>query len=68
MKLTALISDELISEVMKISKAKNISEALKIALSEYLSLQKLKANSKLIAAEPLKFYYAADKLRKNNNS
>lgn len=33
MKLTVLISDELISEVMKVSKAKNITEALKIALS-----------------------------------
>lgn len=68
MKLTALISDELISEVMKVSKAKNITEALIIALSEYLSLQKLKATSKLIAAEPLIFYYSADELRKNNNS
>lgn len=68
MKLTALISDKLISEVMKVSKAKNITEALKIALSEYLSIQKLKASSKLIAAEPLEFYYTADELRKNNNS
>lgn len=68
MKLAALISDELISEVMKVSKAKNITEALKIALSEYLSIQKLKATSKLIAAEPLEFYYTAKELRKNNNS
>ncbi len=68
MKVTALISDELISEVMEVSNAKNITEALKIALSEYLSIQKLKATSKLIAAEPLEFYYTAEELRKNNNS
>lgn len=32
MKITALISEELIQEVMEISEAKTITEALKIAL------------------------------------
>jgi hypothetical protein len=68
MKVTALISDELISEVMEISNAKNITEALKIALTEYVALQKLKATSQLIAAEPLEFYYTAEELREKNNS
>ena len=37
MKVTALIDDELIQEVMKLSGAKNITEALKIALKDYRS-------------------------------
>lgn len=68
MKITALISDELIQEVMDISQAKTITEALKIALKEYVSLQKLKSSSGLIAAEPLGFYYTAKELREKNNS
>lgn len=68
MKITALISDELIQEVMDISQAKTITEALKIALKEYVSLQKLKSSSTLIAAEPLEFYYTAKELREKNNS
>jgi hypothetical protein len=68
MKITALISDELIQEVMDISQAKTITEGLKIALQEYVSLEKLKSASTLIAAEPLEFYYTAEELRAKNNS
>lgn len=68
MKVTALISDELIEEAMNFSKAKNVTETLRIALEEYVAQKKLKAASSLIAAEPLEFYYSAEELRSKNNS
>jgi len=68
MKVTALISDELIAEAMELAQAKNITETLKIALQEYVATQKLKAASQLIAAEPLEFYWTAEEIREKNNS
>lgn len=68
MKVTALISDELIAEAMDLAQAKNITETLKIALQEYVAIQKLKVASQMIAAEPLEFYWTAEKLREKNNS
>jgi hypothetical protein len=68
MKVTALISDELIAEAMDLAQAKNITETIKIALQEYVATQKIKAASKLIAAEPLEFYWTAEEIREKNNS
>ena len=68
MKVTALISDELIEEAMELAQAKNITETLRIALQEFVSNQKLKAASKGIVAEPLEFYWTADELREKNRS
>ena len=68
MKVTALISDELIAEAMELSQAKNITETVKLALQEYVATQKLKAASQMIVAEPLEFYWRAEELRKKNNS
>ncbi len=65
-KITALIEDELIQEVIATSGAKNITEALKIALKDYLSRRKLAELAKDIAAEPIEFYYGADQLRDSN--
>ena len=66
MKVTALIEDELIQDVMKISGAKNITDALRIALRDYLSRKKLLELSDQIVAEPLEFHYGADQLRDIN--
>lgn len=66
MKVTALIEDELIQDVIEISGAKNVTEALKIALRDYLSRKKLRELSDQIVAEPLEFVYGADKLRDIN--
>lgn len=66
MKVTALIEDELIQEVIEVSGAKNITEALRVALRDYLSRKKLLQLSSNIAAEPIEFYYTADQLRKKN--
>ncbi|WP_192348236.1 type II toxin-antitoxin system VapB family antitoxin [Algoriphagus sp. Y33] len=66
MKVTALIEDELIQDVMEISGAKNITEALRIALRDYLSRKKLRELADQIVAEPIAFTYGADKLRDAN--
>lgn len=66
MKVTALIEDELIQDVIEVSGAKNITEALRIALRDYLSRKKLLQLSEQILAEPLVFYYGADQLRDMN--
>ncbi|WP_075351477.1 type II toxin-antitoxin system VapB family antitoxin [Algoriphagus marinus] len=66
MKVTALIEDELIKEVMELSGSKNITEALKMALNEYRTRKKMRNLSEEIAAEPLEFYYGASELRELN--
>jgi hypothetical protein len=66
MKVTALIEDELIQEVMELSGAKNITEALKIALKDYRSRKMMRDSSNSIAAEPLEFTYGAEQLRDLN--
>lgn len=66
MKITALIEDELIQEVVSTSGAKNITEALKIALKDYLARRKLLDLAKDVAAEPIEFYFGADQLRDLN--
>jgi hypothetical protein len=68
MKVTALISDELIAEAMELSQAKNITETLRIALQEYIATQKLRAAAQGISVEPLEFYWTAEELREKNNS
>ena len=68
MKVTALISDELIAEAMELSKAKNISETLRIALEEYIATQKIRSAAQEIVAEPLDFYWTTEELRNKNNS
>lgn len=66
MKVTALIEDELIQDVMKISGAKNITEALRIALKDYRSRKLMRNYSDSIAAEPLEFTYGARQIRDLN--
>ena len=45
MKITIEIDAKLFKETMKYTKAKNNSEAFKIALTEYVATQKLKKQS-----------------------
>lgn len=66
MKITALIEDELIQEVINTSGAKNVTEALRIALKDYLVRRKLLDLAKKVVAEPIEFYYGADQLRDQN--
>jgi len=66
MKVTAIISKELIEEAMKLSKADTITEALKVALVSYIRSQKVKQIGASIVSEPLEFRYSAQELRDLN--
>lgn len=66
MKVTAIIPDELVKETQTLSNAKNITEAMIIALNTYVSLEKLKAMSETINENPLQFKYTAQEIRDLN--
>ncbi|GHB43347.1 type II toxin-antitoxin system VapB family antitoxin [Mongoliitalea lutea] len=66
MKVTAIISQELIEEAMELSKADTITEALKVALVSYIRSQKVKQIGASIVSEPLEFKYSAQELRDLN--
>jgi len=54
MKVTAILPDNLVSEVKDLAHRKNISESLKIALEEWISLQKIKKLNRRIRQNPIK--------------
>lgn len=66
MKITAIIEDELIEELVRESEAKNITEGLRIAIKEYLSKKKIRDFSEQLVSEPLEFEYGAAYLREQN--
>ncbi len=55
MKVTALISDELIKKVMEVSGGKNITESITIALQEYVSQKQVTYLMDEVEKEPLSF-------------
>ncbi|MBW6537309.1 MAG: type II toxin-antitoxin system VapB family antitoxin [Mariniphaga sp.] len=66
MKVTAIIDDKTIKDAMKYSKASTVTDTLKIALNEYIRLQKLKNLNNLIKNQPMRFKYTADQIRNLN--
>ena len=66
MKVTAIINDETIKDAMRYSRASIVTEALKIALNEYVRQQKLKDLGNMVQEEPLRFKYTAGKIRNIN--
>ena len=66
MKVTAIIDDDLIQEAIKYSNSKNTTEALRIALKEYIASKKLKELAGQIKKQPLKFKHTADEIRAIN--
>ena len=66
MKVTAIIDDKIIDEALKYSGATTITAALKIALKEYIALQKIKDLGQEVKKEPLKFIHTAEELRSQN--
>lgn len=66
MKVTAMIDDALINEAIKYSNAKTITEAVKVALTEYIAVKKLKELSEKIKKTPLKFKHTAEEIRSLN--
>jgi len=67
MKVTAIISDELIGRVRRISGGKNITESLIIALEEYLKQKEISYLMDEVDSETLQFNEkAATYIRKIN--
>jgi hypothetical protein len=68
MKVTALIPDELIEEVKTLSEGKNITDAVTIALREWVSSKKVRALSDRVKKSPLEFSkgFSASYVRKLN--
>jgi hypothetical protein len=66
MKVTAIIDEKTIKDAMKYSKASTITETLKVALNEYIRLQKLKELNELVKKNPIHFEYTADEIRNLN--
>lgn len=68
MKVTALIPDQLIDDVKRLSGGGNITESLLIALNDWTSQQKLKALRERVARKPLRFQkgFTAERARRIN--
>ena len=68
MKVTALLPDEMVAEVQKRSGAENLTESLKLALGEWLALQRIRELNKLTEKRPLRFQpgFTAEKVRALN--
>jgi hypothetical protein len=66
MKVTAIINDELVQTVIKLSHGKNITEGLVIALEDYVYRKKIEELINSIENEPLQFRYSAEEIREVN--
>jgi len=55
MKVTAIIPDELVSEVQRLAGKKNLTESIIAALREWAALQRIKELNRRVAKHPLKF-------------
>lgn len=55
MKVTALIPDELVSDVKRLTQGKNITDSLIKALSDWVSIQKVKSLNSKVSKTPLEF-------------
>ncbi|HJY63196.1 MAG TPA: DUF2191 domain-containing protein [Ignavibacteria bacterium] len=66
MKVTAILPDKLISEVKDLSNGKNITESLKIALGEWIALQRIKKLNRAIKRKSLNFSMNSSKIREIN--
>lgn len=70
MKVTAIIPDEIVGNVRTLSKGKNITESLVIALEEWISLKKIHTLNKAVKKSPLQFSkdFSAQKIRAANRN
>ncbi|MBC7914835.1 MAG: type II toxin-antitoxin system VapB family antitoxin [Pyrinomonadaceae bacterium] len=66
MKVTAIIDDKIIEDAMKYSNSSTITDALKVALKEYINIQKLKELGQIIKADPMVFSHSAEDIRSIN--
>ena len=67
-KVTALIPDDLINNVVKLSKGKNITDSLSIALEYYVHRKKIEQFIEDVDSEPLQFQegFSAEGIRELN--
>ncbi len=70
MKVTAILPDDLISEVQKYSKGKNITDSLQKALSEWLKQAKIRDLNAKLHNKPLSFKegFSAENIRNLNRT
>jgi hypothetical protein len=68
MKVTALINDDLINNVVKLSKGKNITNSLTIALEYFVYRKKIEQLIEDVDKEPLQFQegFSAEGIRELN--
>lgn len=68
MKVTALLPDDIIEEVKKLSGGKNITDSILIALKDYIGRQRLRKAVQKVKDKPLRFKdgFTAEKARKLN--
>ncbi|MCE5329784.1 DUF2191 domain-containing protein [bacterium] len=68
MKITALISDELISELKKYARGKNLTDSLTTAIKEWVDLKRIRELNEYIKDNPLEFNsdFSAEKIREIN--
>ena len=65
MKVTALLPDDIVQEVKKLSGGKNITESILIALREYIAQQRIRKAIQKVKDKPLQFRdgFTAEKVR-----
>jgi hypothetical protein len=70
MKVTAILSDELVNEVVNLSHGKNITESLTIALKEWTDLKHVIELNEKVRIKPLKLNdsFSAEQIRKINRN
>ena len=68
MKVTALLPDDIIQEVKKLSGGKNITDSILIALRDYIARQKIRKAIQKVKEKPLQFKdgFTAEKIRSLN--
>ncbi|HEX6890071.1 MAG TPA: DUF2191 domain-containing protein [Chryseolinea sp.] len=68
MKVTALLPDDIVQEVKKLTGGKNITDSILIALREYIAQQRIKKAIRKLKDKPLQFRdgYSAEKVRTLN--
>jgi hypothetical protein len=68
MKVTAILPDELVDEVRRQSRGKNITQSLKTALTEWLHMRHIEHLNLSVHEEPLEFRsgFSAGQIRETN--
>lgn len=68
MKVTAILPDDLVSDVQKLSGGKNITDSLQKALSEWTKVAKLKKLNEKVQKKPVEFKsgFSASRVRNLN--